>query len=151
MPEETPQFIGEYESIPVDSKGRLFLPAALRKALPMGISTLVFARWFDGCLAGYDPIGWKEVVHQLQHLEGGNRQTRQLIRAVLGRAIEVKIDGQGRVLIPRKHLDLAGISDRATIIGALNRIELWNPERYAAYINEADQKLEEIVEELDLF
>lgn len=150
MPDETSQFIGEYEDVQVDAKGRLFVPAAFRKALPMGVNSLVVARWFDGCLAGYDPGGWQQVLRKLQGLDGGQRQTRQLIRAVLGRATEIKIDGQGRILVPRKHLDLVGITDQVTIIGALDRIEIWNPQRYLAYISEADQKLEEIVEDLDL-
>ncbi|MDA0747021.1 MAG: division/cell wall cluster transcriptional repressor MraZ [bacterium] len=150
MPEETAQFIGEYENVQVDPKGRLFVPATFRKALPMGVSSLVVARWFDGCLAGYDPGGWKQVLRKLQGLDGGQKQTRQLIRAVLGRAQEVKLDGQGRILISRKQLDLVGISDSVTINGALDRIEIWNPERYITYMSEADQKLEEIVEEMDL-
>ena len=54
------------------------------------------------------------------------------------------------MLIPRKLLDRAGITDRATINGAVDRIELWNPERYADYMDEADQKLEEIAEEMDI-
>ena len=151
MPDESPQFIGEYEDVPVDVKGRLFVPAAIRRALPMGINTFVIARWFDGCLAGYDPSGWNRVLRQLQGLDGGQRQTRQLIRAVAGRAIEVKIDRQGRMLIPRKHLAMVGITERATLIGAVDRIEIWEPAEYVRYIEEADKKLEEIVQDMDLF
>lgn len=150
MSEETPQFIGEYEDVPVDPKGRLIVPSACRKALPMGVTTFVIAQWFDGCLAGFDPKGWQRVLGKLQTLDGGQKQSRQLIRSVAGRAVEARIDRQGRVLIPRKLLDRAGITDRATINGAVDRIELWNPERYADYMDEADQKLEEIAEEMDI-
>ena len=150
MPEEAPQFIGEYEDVPVDPKGRLIVPAAFRKTLPMGANSFVIARWFDGCLAGFDPNSWKHVLRQLLTLDGGQKQARQLRRSVAGRAVEAKIDRQGRVLIPRKLLERAGITDRATIIGAVDRVEIWNPERYAGYMDEADQKLEEIVEEMDL-
>ncbi len=150
MPDETPQFIGEYEDVPVDPKGRLIVPAAFRKALPMAVNTFVIARWFDGCLAGFDPNGWKQVLRQFLTLDGGQKQHRQLRRSVAGRAVEARIDRQGRVLIPRKLLDRAGITDRATIIGAVDRVEIWNPDRYTSYMDEADQKLEEIVEEIDL-
>lgn len=116
----------------------------------MGVSTFVVARWFDGCLAVYDPDGWKRVMRRLQSLDGGQRQSRQLIRALAGRATDVRVDRQGRILIPRKYLDMVEITDRATIIGALDRFEVWNSKRYAGYMDEADQKLEEIAEEIDL-
>jgi MraZ protein len=150
MAEESPQFIGEYEDVPVDPKGRLIVPSAFRRTLPMGVSTFVVARWFEGCLAVYDPNGWKRVMRQLQGMDGGQRQSRQLIRALAGRATEVRIDRQGRILIPRKYLNMVDVTDRATIIGAVNRFEVWNPERCAGYLSEADQKLEEIVEAFDL-
>ena len=147
MSDETPQFIGEYEEVPVDTKGRLIFPAAFRKALPMGVNTFVVARWFDGCLGAYDPIGWKRVLQKLQGLSGAKRETRQLIRAVAGRATEVRLDSQGRVLIPRKHLEMAGITDRATLIGVIDRVEIWRPEDYCQRIDEVD--LEGIAEDLD--
>ncbi len=147
MPDETPQFIGEYENVPVDGKGRLIIPSAFRKALPMGVNTFVVARWFDGCLGAYDPAGWKRVLEKLQSLSGAKRETRQLIRSVAGRATEVKFDSQGRVLIPRKHLEMAGISDRVTLIGVIDRVEIWSPGGYQESINEVD--LEDIAESLD--
>ena len=73
MSEETPQFIGEYEDVPVDPKGRLIVPSACRKALPMGVTTFVIAQWFDGCLAGFDPKGWQRVLGKLQTLDGGQK------------------------------------------------------------------------------
>lgn len=150
MPDEIPQFIGEYEDVPVDPKGRLIVPSAIRKELPLGVNSFVVARWFDGCLAGFDPGVWHRVLQQLLALDGGQRQARQLRRSVAGGAMEAKIDRQGRVLIPRKLLDRVDISDRATVSGAIDHIEVWNPARYVEYMNETDQRLEEIVETFGL-
>jgi MraZ protein len=149
MTAETPQFIGEYEDIPVDPKGRLIVPASFRKALPMGVNTFVVARWLDGCLAAFEPQGWTAFMQKLRQLDRGQKQTRQLVRALAGRATEVKVDGQGRVLIPKKHLEMASISDRATLVGVIDRIEIWDPERYAGALNEVD--LEDIAEDLNCF
>ena len=101
MPDEIPQFIGEYEDVPVDPKGRLIVPSAIRKELPLGVNSFVVARWFDGCLAGFDPGVWHRVLQQLLALDGGQRQARQLRRSVAGGAMEAKIDppeitGSGR-------------------------------------------------------
>ena len=149
MAADTPQFIGEYEDIPVDPKGRLIVPASFRKSLPMGVNTFVVARWLDGCLAAFEPDGWKLFIQRLQNQDRGQRQIRQLIRALAGRATEVRIDGQGRVLIPRKHLEMAGITERSTLVGVIDRIEIWNPDRYAGSLGEVN--LEEIAEDLDCF
>ena len=146
MPDEIPQFIGEYEDVPVDPKGRLIVPLAIRKELPLGVNSFVVARWFDGCLAGFDPGVWHRVLQQLLALDGGQRQARQLRRSVAGGAMEAKIDRQGRLLIPRKLLDRVNITERATVSGAIDHVEIWNPVRYVEYMNETDQRLEEIVE-----
>ena len=146
MPDEIPQFIGEYEDVPVDPKGRLIVPSAIRKELPLGVNSFVVARWFDGCLAGFDPGVWHRVLQQLLALDGGQRQARQLKRSVAGGAMEAKIDRQGRLLIPRKLLDRVNITERATVSGAIDHVEIWNPVRYVEYMNETDQRLEEIVE-----
>ncbi len=149
MQEETSQFIGDYENIPVDPKGRLIVPSAFRKVLPMGVNTFVVARWFDGCLAAFEPGGWSNVLKQLRGLDGAQRQTRQMVRAVAGRAAEIRLDRQGRVLIPRKHLEMAGITDRATMVGVIDRVEIWNPDRYNENVNDVD--LETIAEDLEWY
>jgi len=147
MPREAPQFIGEYEDVPVDPKGRLIFPAAFRKGLPLGVSSLIVAQWFDGCLASFDPASWQSVIQRLRELQVGQKRHRQFIRKVAGLAAEVKIDRQGRALIPRKHLDMAGIADRATLVGVVDRVEIWNPDRYRQGISEIN--LEEVAEDME--
>ena len=149
MSETRSQFIGEYEDVPLDPKGRLFLPAAFRRALPQGVGSVIVAEWFDGCLAAFDPDGWEQVIQQLRGLglDRGQRDTRQLVRRLVSRAAEVKLDRQGRALIPRKLLNLVGITDRATLAGVIDRVEIWDPARYIQAQSSVD--LEAVAEELD--
>ncbi len=150
MPDETPLFIGEFEDIPVDTKGRLIVPAAIRRELPTHVTSLVIARWFDGCLAGFDPVGWRQVLQQIKDGNHKGRVKRQIARWVMGGAAETRIDRQGRLLVPRKLLEISEITDRATLIGVGNRIEIWNPEQYGADMSDAVQKLEDFAEDLDI-
>ena len=47
------QFLGEYD-VPVDAKGRVFVPAEFRKKLPPeAAETFVVVRGFDRCLTAY--------------------------------------------------------------------------------------------------
>lgn len=147
MSDNRPQFFGEFENVPIDTKGRLIVPATLRNALPNGITSVIVTEWFDGCLSAIDPEGWRQLFDQLRGLSISQVQTRQLVRKMAGRAAEIKLDRQGRALIPKRLLSLANITDRATLTGVVDRIEIWNPERYNDAQNNIN--LESVAEELE--
>jgi len=149
MPDNRPQFFGEFENVPIDAKGRLIVPATLRNALPNGVTSIIVTEWFDGCLSAIDPEGWRRLFDQLRGLSISQVQTRQLVRKMAGRAAEIKLDRQGRALIPKKLLNLANITDHATLTGVVERIEIWNPDRYNDAQNNID--LESVAEELEWF
>ena len=149
MSDSRPQFFGEFEDIPIDSKGRMIVPATLRNALPDGVTSVIVTEWFDGCLSAIDPEGWRLLFDQLRTMDRSQMQTRQLVRRMAGRAAEVKLDRQGRALIPKKLLDLVHITDSATLTGVVDRIEIWNPDRYNNAQNNTD--LESAAEELEWF
>lgn len=143
------QFIGDYEDIPVDPKGRLIVPVAFRRAMPVGVNTFVVTRGVDGCLEAFDPMGWEGVIKQLLSLEGNRRQNRQFVRALAGSALEVQMDRQGRILLPKKHRKVAEIVNQATMVGMIDRIEIWNPERYLEVQKDVD--LNAVAEDMDMF
>lgn len=113
----------------VDAKGRLALPAKLRRAIrPEANDVLTITRGFEPCLYAYPSYEWENVETQLSGLNAYQRDSRSLIRTFLGWADDVTIDGKGRIALSKRHLDFAGITDRVIIVGALNRIEIWSPE-----------------------
>ena len=57
---------------------------------------------------------------------------------------------QGRAPIPRKLLERAGITERMIVIGALDRLEFWQPDAWKQYLTQAEATLEEVAETLDL-
>lgn len=114
----------------VDAKGRLALPAKLRRAIrPEANDVLTVTRGFEPCLYAYPSYEWENVERQLGQLNSYQRDSRSLIRTLLGWADDATIDGQGRIGLSKRHLDFAGITDRVVIVGALDRIEIWSPER----------------------
>ncbi len=115
----------------VDAKGRLALPAKLRRAIrPEAHDVLVITRGFEPCLFAYPSYEWEGVEAQLARLNAYQRDSRRLIRTLLGWADDSTIDRQGRIALSKRHLEFAAITDRAIIIGALDRIEIWSPERF---------------------
>ncbi len=73
------------------------------------------------------------------------KQAKLLLRKTFGQAAEVEPDKQGRILIPEKLREHAGLIKDVTLVGASTRAELWDTERWQAY---NDAQSPEDVEEL---
>ena len=144
------QFVGEYE-VPVDDKGRVFIPVELRRKLvPEAGDTFIIVRGLDGCLTAHPQNTWARIAQRMMELPQTEKRVRLFYRGILSQAAEARLDRQGRVSINRKLLERVGIGERMIIIGALDRLELWDPETWTQYIAEADSNLEEVAETLTL-
>ncbi len=144
-------FSGEYMHS-IDSKGRLNVPAKYRKALPpQARDVLVVTLWFEGCLAVYSLDDWERLKNDLRHLPVTEKAARRYIRTIVSQAAESNVDKQGRIMIPKSLLEKAKIKNKVTIVGALNKFELWNPGRFKEYMKDTDSVLEEAAEELNLY
>ena len=67
---------------------------------------------------------------------------------VTSNAVEVVPDKQGRVLVPQRMQDAVGIAGPTLVVGAIDRIELWNPERFSATTAEAAPEAERLVHQI---
>ena len=144
------QFLGEHE-VPVDDKGRIFVPAEFRKKLPPEANeTFVVVRGIDHCLTAYPQHVWEETALKLLRLPQTERKVRGFIRARLSQAAEGKMERQGRASVPRKRLAKADIGDQMVVSGALDKLEFWNPKDWYQFLDEADPVMEEVAESLEL-
>jgi MraZ protein len=121
----------------VDSKSRLAVPAKMRAALsPEALGTFTLTRGFESCIYAYPLDEWRKKEEQYAELNTYRRETRHLVRMILMWAEEVALDSQGRITLPRPLAEYAGVDDRALIIGAMDRIEIWDPDIFAGYLEE---------------
>lgn len=137
-------FTGEFRHT-IDVKGRLIVPARMRDELG---EQVVLSRWLDPCIAIWSPAEWEAIELKLRAQKSGSSAARRLVRKIAGSAHEDTVDKQGRVIVPAHLREIAGITRDVVVVGALNRAEIWNPDRYAAEELEEGQ-LEELAEELD--
>lgn len=138
---------GTFEDVPVDAKCRINIPASLRKGIPAGSGdTLVISPGLDGCLEAQARETWEQSVDGLQAYPITDPDFRKYIRQKLGDSYPSEIDGQGRILVQRKCLERAGIHDRVTIVGMIDKIEFWEPEKYRSYIEVAREESDKIAE-----
>ena len=131
----------------VDSKGRIAIPAKMRNALnPEAKNTFTITRGFESCIFLYPMDRWMTIEAEMSALNSYDRKARNFVRNILMWADEVTLDGQGRIGIPKTLTEFAGVSDRALIIGALERIEIWNPDSFQRYLTEQDEDYESLAE-----
>ncbi len=131
----------------VDSKGRVAIPAKMRNALrPEANRTFTITRGIDRCIYLYALDDWEAMEERFSKLNSFRSDERDFLRLTMMWAEEVPYDGQGRVSIPRSLMEHAGISDRALIIGVLDRIEIWNPDVFAARLESVEAEYEALAE-----
>jgi MraZ protein len=142
-------FIGSFK-YSVDSKGRISIPAKLRKYVsPEANDTFILTRGTARCIDIYPMDRWKELAaNKLSQLNSFNPQEAMFIRMFLQEAAEDKLDSQSRLLIPKNLIDYAGITKEVFILGVIKKIEVWNPEMYDKYLKENERSYEEISKEV---
>jgi len=133
----------------VDQKGRVAIPAKMRNALnPEAKNTFTVTRGFEQCIFAYPLDRWERMEAEMEELNIYRSQTRNFIRSVLMYAEEVTLDAQGRVGVPKRLLQFAGIAGDALIIGALDHIEIWNPESFHDFQAEKMEDYETLAEKV---
>ena len=136
------------ETYSIDHKGRLAIPAAMRRDGKRTIASFIVVAGFEGCLALYAPEEWKRVEDRLRRIPMGDRKGRAFARAFLMNAAPVTVDAQGRVTIPPALLRRADLGKDAVLHGQVDRIEIWNPDRLKGVVAEAEGQLEQLADEV---
>lgn len=136
-------FMGEFEHS-TDAKGRLFVPSKFRDELG---EKFVVTQGADGCLWVYGMEEWNRVGENLVSTLPPNRKGRNFLRAFFSKGEEVEMDSQGRILIPAKLREYAGITKDVVSLGVDRKIEIWSKERYEN-LDTSYEQMDDILEEL---
>ena len=117
----------------VDSKGRVAIPARMRNALnPDANNGFTITRGFEQCILLFPLDEWAKREAEIARLNTYRSEARSFVRTIMRWADEVTLDGQGRIVVPKNLISFAGLKDAVLIIGVLDRIEIWNPDVFAA-------------------
>src|ERR1700722_3987955 len=140
--------IGEYEC-KLDEKGRLMLPAGLKKQLPpKEQKKFVVNRGFEKQLNLYPRKEWEKITTQINELNLFVKQNREFVRKFKNGAPEIEVDGSGRVLLPKALMDYAGINKDAILFAHSNRIEIWSKAEYDKFMKEGADDFATLAEEV---
>jgi len=134
------------ETYSVDDKGRVSIPARMRKCMAPGVETFVLTRGLDDdpCIFAYPTDEWRSIEEGLKGLNQFNGQERFFLRMMLSWADEASLDGQSRIMLPKNLVEFARIERSALIVGAMDHIEIWNPEIFDSYLNARAESYEQV-------
>lgn len=128
-------FLGEFE-VTLDTKGRFLLPAGVKRQLPESEATrFVINRGIDKCLTLYPLQNWKPIFDRVLELDDFDPKAREFRRHYLNGAEEVEPDTAGRILIPPRLKEYAGLVKDAVLVAVGNKIEIWDQEKYQQFFD----------------
>lgn len=137
-------FKGQY-TYNVDAKGRVSIPAKLRKHISGEANeTMVMTKGTAACIDVYPLDQWQKFEQKLDALNPFDPTEAKFIRMILQYAHEDTMDSQSRILIPQNLLEYAKIEKEVLILGALKKIEIWDPKVYEEYLNQSSDSYEQI-------
>lgn len=137
-------FIGDY-TCKLDAKGRLVVPSVFRKEMQKGgeCSLVLRKNIFDDCIDVYLQGEWERLVERLrERISSFNNEHVRFMRAFFRGVMVVEMDGNGRILIPRKMMDEVGVDSEVVMIGLDTKIEIWSVEKYERSVMEKDEFLQ---------
>lgn len=141
--------IGTYEC-KVDVKGRLLLPAPLKKQLTASFQDgFVLKRSvFQPCLELYPMSEWNLMMQKINKLNRFVKKNNDFIRRFTAGVKVVEMDNLGRLLVPKDLVSFANISKDLVLSSAVNIVEIWDKELYEKSISEAEVDFADLAEQV---
>lgn len=137
-------FFGTYTP-KVDEKGRLILPAKFRDQLAGG---LMVTRGQEHCLYVWPQSEIDRITERLREAPVSNKATRDYVRMFSSASSDETPDRQGRITIPPALRQWASLDKDVVVIGAMNRLEIWDEAAWTVYSAEQEESFAELSDEV---
>ena len=119
----------------IDVKGRLKVPTEFRRILEESYGPEVFITSIVGDSAVLYPLqAWEDVERKLAGVPSSDRAKQRFLERVNHFGQQLKLDAQGRLVIPPILRERAEMVGEVVVSGRIEHLEIWNRERF-------DQKL----------
>ena len=130
----------------IDSKGRVSVPASFRTVLSKENSDEIFCHpaLDTPALDAGGPRLVKRIRSLLEELTPYSDEKDQLATALFGESEYLKIDGDGRVVLPERLRNVAGFNDAVTFVGLGDKFQMWEPSKFETARSEARSKVADL-------
>jgi MraZ protein len=130
----------------LDDKGRIALPVRIRGGLTE--NKLILTKGDSKGLWLFLPKEWVRFSEKLMSVPVSLKKSQALQHRFIVSQVEMELDKAGRIAIPQSLREFAGLSRDCRILEAYNHLELWDSERYDAFLKENEEHLQEVLEEM---
>lgn len=137
-------YFSEYE-FGLDEKRRVQIPSKWRPSASETGFEYVLMRWQTDpekpvCLLVLPPDCMANLRQRLGELPFSDPTAEALRRSLTRDADTTTLDTAGRIVLPKRLADAAGIKKRAMLVGMVDRFQIWSPESYESVRKEDDAK-----------
>ena len=144
---------GEYPAT-LDDKGRVSIPARFREGISHNVLVLTKSM-FESCIWAFTPENQEKVTENLRNYWSANsnmpmtpKQKDMFDHRVSFFTSIAEVDKTGRIVIPQKFRDYAGLVRDCMITSDGVRIEIWDAVRYAEYEQRVDEQFDTVLEKM---
>ena len=126
----------------LDAKGRVSIPASFRTVLARdGFDGLYTCPTLDRRAVDAGGNALRDTIRlSLSQFEPFSEEYEQLSTTLIGESEVLKIDQDGRTVLSQAIMDHAGVTDRVTFVGQGFKFQIWEPDRFADYREEAKER-----------
>jgi MraZ protein len=129
----------------LDEKKRVVLPKKVRELLQQP-DALFVAPGPDGCLWLYTQDGLEQLAGKLDESPATDAEARVFRRLYFAQTEAVDVDRSGRILIPDRLIQFAGLKHDAVLIGVRDHLELWDATRWQEYLTANAPRFDAVAE-----
>ncbi|HPD82949.1 MAG: division/cell wall cluster transcriptional repressor MraZ [Alphaproteobacteria bacterium] len=116
----------------IDKKGRVSVPAPFRAELSeesfKGI--VLFRSNIHQCLEGFAWSYMQEIGKRLDNFDLFSSEQDDLATSIFGTAVQLSMDGDGRIILPADLIEFCTLDDRVSFVGMGAKFQIWNPESF---------------------
>jgi MraZ protein len=117
----------------LDDKKRMALPKRVRDVLK-DPATLFVTPGPDQSLWLYTQEGLERLAEKLDRIPATDAEARVFQRLYFAQTEAVDVDRSGRVLVPERLVQFAGLDHEVVLLGVRDHLELWDAGRWQAYL-----------------
>jgi MraZ protein len=129
----------------LDDKKRLVFPKRVREQLGEP-ETLFVTPGPDQCLWIYTQAGLEQLAAKLDQVPATDAEARVFRRLYFAQTEAVDMDRSGRILIPERLVQFAGLQHEVVLIGVRDHLELWDAQRWQQYLTENASRFDAVAE-----
>lgn len=129
----------------LDEKVRLAIPKPFRDLLTQGASPeVVIAPETEQALALFSVERFQQRADEVRAQSGNSQKLKTYLRLYFSQAATVEIDKQGRIRIPERLVEFAGLRQDVVLLGVNDHVELWDQGRWDGFLADHGASFDDI-------